>query len=105
MTAKSIAVPTQTYLLIMPLLLILFSLLDAQFTLICIRRGGYELNPLMNLALQQSEGAFLTVKMVLTIIPAIILAFLSRSSLAFYGLFLVNILYLGIVYYHLIHLI
>lgn len=105
MAAVSITAPTQTHRLLMPLVLVLLSLLDAQFTLICIRRGGNEMNPIMALALLHSDVLFLVVKMLLTIIPAVVLASLTHRRSAVYGLYLANMLYGGIVYYHLVHLI
>jgi hypothetical protein len=100
---SSCALPWQ--FIILPLALVLFSIFDAHFTLICIQRGGEELNPLMRLALNQGPGTFIFIKMLLTILPAIVLAFLSRVRLAAYGLYLVNVIYLGIIYFHLLHLI
>jgi hypothetical protein len=91
--------------IILPLSLVLFSILDAHFTLICIQRGGDELNPLMKLALGRGPGVFFFIKLLLTILPAMVLAFLSRIRLAAYGLYLVNAIYLGIIYCHLINLI
>ena len=42
--------------------------------------------------------------MILTIIPAIVLAFLSRFRAANYGLYVVNPIYMGILFVHLKHL-
>jgi hypothetical protein len=99
----SYALPWQG--IILPLSLILFSVLDAYFTLICIHRGGDELNPFMKLAILQGPAIFLFIKMILTIIPAIVLSFCSQIRLAAYGLYLVNMVYIGIMYCHLTHLI
>jgi hypothetical protein len=86
---------------ILPLLLVVLSVLDAFFTLICIQRGGSELNPFMSLALGYGPETFFTAKMILTVIPAIVLASLSRFRAANYGLYLVNIIYVGILFVHL----
>ncbi len=88
----------------LPLLLVVLSVLDAFFTLICIQRGGSELNPFMRLALGYGPETFFTAKMLLTIIPAIILASLNRFRAANYGLYLVNLIYIGILFIHLKHL-
>lgn len=53
--------------------LMLCSIADSIFTLMLLSRGGTELNPIMNLLLQQSVWAFTGVKMMLTAIPAILL--------------------------------
>ncbi len=100
MNQKAItALPFTTCLL--PLSLVLLSVLDAFFTLICIQRGGSELNPFMRLALGYGPETFFTAKMLLTIIPAIVLASLSRFRAANYGLYLVNFIYIGILFIHL----
>ena len=89
---------------ILPLLLVVLSVLDALFTMICIQRGGSELNPFMRLALSYGPETFLTTKMILTVIPAIVLASLSRFRAANYGLYAVNLVYVGILFIHLTHL-
>ena len=91
--------------LLMPIALILLSALDAHFTLICIQRGGSELNPFMRLALESGTQTFINVKLLFTIIPALVLYALSRVRIAAYGLYLVNILYLGILSLHLLNVI
>ena len=103
MNRKAIAtLPFATYVL--PLLLVVLSVLDAFFTLNCIQRGGSELNPFMRLALGYGPETFFTAKMLLTIIPAIVLASLSRFRAANYGLYVVNIIYMGILFIHLTNL-
>jgi hypothetical protein len=92
------------HFIVLPLMLILLSLVDAYFTVICIQRGGQELNPFMRMALHNGTGTFFSVKMLLTVIPAIVLAALRHRRIASYGLYVVNLLYLGIVYFHLIHI-
>jgi hypothetical protein len=59
--------PFTTYIL--PLLLVVLSVLDALFTMVCIQRGGSELNPFMRLALSYGPETFFTTKMILTVIP------------------------------------
>jgi len=100
MNHKAITVlPSKTCIL--PLLLVVLSVLDALFTMICIQRGGSELNPFMRLALSYGPETFFTTKMILTVIPAIVLAYLSRFRAANYGLYVVNIIYIGILFIHL----
>jgi hypothetical protein len=93
------------HFIVLPLMLILLSLADAYFTVICIHRGGQELNPFMRMALLNGIGTFFSIKMLLTVIPAIVLAALRHKRIASYGLYVVNLIYLGIVYFHLIHIV
>ncbi len=103
MNRKAIIVlPFATCML--PLLLVVLSVLDALFTMICIQRGGSELNPFMRLALSYGPETFFTAKMILTVIPAIVLASLSRFRAANYGLYVVNLVYIGILFIHLTNL-
>ena len=103
MNRKAItALPFKTCIL--PLLLVVLSVLDAFFTMICIQRGGSELNPFMRLALSYGPETFFMTKMILTVIPAIVLASLSRFRAANHGLYVVNTIYIGILFIHLKHL-
>jgi hypothetical protein len=90
---------------LVPIFIIFLSILDAHFTLICIQRGGSELNPFMRAALEQGTQTFVNVKMLFTIVPAFVLYALSRVRIAALGLYLVNVIYLGILVFHLVHLI
>ena len=101
--AMTRALPLESVLL--PVALIVFSLMDAWFTLICIQRGGSELNPFMRLALNHGVDTFVSVKLLMTVIPAAVLSALSRNRWAAAGLYAVNLIYLGIIYFHLIHLV
>jgi len=55
------------------ILLMVFSLLDALFTLTLLSRGGSELNPVMDALLRHDVRAFALAKMALTAIPAALL--------------------------------
>jgi Domain of unknown function (DUF5658) len=90
---------------VLPVALIIFSIMDAWFTLICLQRGGAELNPFMRLALNHGVEIFVSVKLLLTVIPAAVLSALSRNRWAAVGLYVVNLIYLGIIYFHLINLV
>jgi hypothetical protein len=89
------------------ILLMCLSVADSMFTLTLISRGGTEVNPFMNALLQHSVWAFTGVKMLLTAVPATILAatgnlllfnrWRARSILAA----LVG-LYLGLIIYELV---
>ena len=91
--------------IVLPISLVFFSIMDAWFTLLCIQRGGSELNPFMALALNAGIETFISVKLLLTVIPAAVLSALSRHRWAATGLYIVNCIYLGIIYFHLVHLI
>ncbi|MFK7992565.1 MAG: DUF5658 family protein [Granulosicoccus sp.] len=85
--------------------LMILSILDAVFTLSLITRGGTEANPFMNALLQHSVWAFTGFKMLLTGIPAIMLV--ATGNLLLFGRYrarsilaaLVG-LYLGLMTYH-----
>lgn len=55
------------------LLLVLFSVLDAVFTLTLLARGATELNPVMNHFIKTGTGTFVCAKMILTAIPGLIM--------------------------------
>ena len=58
---------------ILAIALMIMSLLDSVFTLTLIAHGGRELNPFMDVLIQNSVVLFTTTKMLMTAIPAIIL--------------------------------
>jgi hypothetical protein len=58
-------------IVVMLVVLLLLSLTDAYITLYLLGRGGRELNPVMDLLLQQGAGTFLIVKYVLTGVGAL----------------------------------
>jgi len=53
--------------------LVILSVMDSVFTLTLISHGGTEVNPFMNWLMQKSIAAFVSVKMLLTAIPAVLL--------------------------------
>ncbi len=59
--------------LLLVVLLTVFSVTDAIFTLTLISRGGSELNPVMNYFLSINVTVFMLVKLLLTIIPGLFL--------------------------------
>ena len=67
------------------IVLFLFSCTDAVFTLTLISKGGSELNPIMNYFLQQGIGSFITAKLFLTTVPAVILT--ASSNVVIFGRF------------------
>lgn len=85
--------------------LMVLSVLDSIFTLIIISRGGSEANPFMDSLLQHSVWAFVGFKMLLTGVPAIVLA--ATGNLKLFGRYraksvlaaLVGV-YLGLMGYH-----
>lgn len=84
--------------------LMILSVMDSVFTLTLLSRGGTEENPIMDALLQHSLWAFMIFKMLMTGLPAVVLAATgnfvlfgrvrSRSLLAtFVGLYLGLIVY------------
>jgi len=60
--------------LTLAILLTVFSLLDALFTLTLLQRGGTELNPLMRYFIETGgTGMFLLAKLLLTAVPAVLM--------------------------------
>ncbi len=62
------------------ILLTVFSILDAAFTLTLIARGGEELNPVMNYFLTLGTLPFMLAKMLLTTIPGLVLVASSNVA-------------------------
>ncbi len=67
----------------MALLLVLLSITDSVMTLTLIANGGREINPFMDLMLQQSVWLFAGVKMFLTAVPAVLLV--ATGNLKLFG--------------------
>jgi len=67
----------------MTISLVILSIMDSLFTLTILSRGGTEVNPFMNMILQHSVWAFSSVKMLLTAVPAVLLA--ATGNLLMYG--------------------
>ncbi|OAG27788.1 DUF5658 family protein [Thermodesulfatator autotrophicus] len=88
--------------------LLMLSKIDAFLTLECLYQGQcMELNPFMNWSIRISPVFFLLLKsMLVGFFGGILflLCALKRSKRAFWGLLLVTILYLGVVFYHFLYL-
>jgi len=76
------------------------SALDALFTLLHIQQGGTEANPIMALLLQQGSATFVGLKMSLTSFGALVLAGYQHVWLGIQGLYLLSLLYCGLLVYH-----
>ena len=76
------------------------SALDALFTLLHIQHGGSEANPVMALVLEQGMTAFVWLKMGLTGIGAVVLAVYQHVWLGIWGLYLLSLVYAGLLGYH-----
>ncbi len=92
---------------ILAVALMVMSLLDSAFTLTLIAHGGSELNPFMDILIQNSVSLFTTTKMLMTAIPAIILV--ATANLMLFGAFRARTLlaasvgiYSALMVYHLI---
>jgi hypothetical protein len=84
------------------LVIFVFHVLDALFTLAHIARGGAELNPLMGLFLDQSPGTFLAAKLSIAGLGLLFLGFHGRFPMVRKGIAALFVLYAGVVFYHLI---
>ena len=78
------------------------SALDALLTLMHIQQGGHEANPIMAMAMNQGTTSFVTAKMALTSLGAILLAIHQNFWLGIRGLYSLALIYAGLLVYHLI---
>jgi Domain of unknown function (DUF5658) len=76
------------------------SVLDALFTLLFIQNGGGEANPFMAIAIQRGDTHFVGLKMAMTGIGAWFLAAHQGFPLAFRGLHLLAVGYVGLLLIH-----
>ena len=76
------------------------SALDALFTLLHIQQGGSEANPIMALLIEQGISTFVGLKMSLTSFGALVLAGYQRVWLGIQGLYLLSLVYSGLLVYH-----
>jgi hypothetical protein len=79
-----------------------FHVLDAMFTLAHIARGGAELNPVMDFFLKQSQGSFLAAKLSIAGLGLLFLGLHGRFPLVRKGIAVLFVLYAGVVCYHFI---
>ena len=84
------------------LLIFVFHVLDALFTLAHIARGGAELNPLMDFFLSQSPQTFLAAKLGIAGLGLVFLGFHGRFPLVRKGIAAIFLLYAGVVCYHFV---
>ena len=84
------------------LFVVFCSALDALFTLMHIQQGGFEANPIMAMALDQGMNSFVGAKMALTGLGAILLAIHQNFWLGMRGLYILALIYAGLLVYHLI---
>lgn len=85
----------------LPILFVTFaSILDGLCTLWYVHAGGYEVNPLMALALQGGGGIFMFVKMLLTGYGSYLLARYWQSPLAMRCLHCLSVGYTGLLLVH-----
>jgi hypothetical protein len=78
------------------------SALDAWLTLIHLQHGGQEANPVMAFVLLYGYSPFVTVKMVLTGMGVWLLAAHQQFSLAWKGLHAMAAIYLLLIGYHML---
>lgn len=90
----------------MAVALMVLSLMDSVFTLTLISNGGRELNPVMDMMLQHSIGLFVSSKMLMTAMAAVVLT--ATSNLLVFGRFRARSvlgaavgMYIGLIVYEL----
>ncbi len=88
------------HLLTALLLIVVLSLLDAIFTYAFVSRGGKELNPIMDVMLQQGALAFFPYKFFLTSIGVFILCLHKNFYFVRMVISLILILYILLTFYH-----
>jgi len=76
------------------------SVLDALLTLLFIQSGGQEANPLMAILINNSEAQFVGIKMTLTGLGAWFLAAHEYFAMAYNGLHVLAVGYVGILLIH-----
>jgi len=86
---------------VLSLVIVILSFLDAGFTLLHLELGGWEVNPLMRLALVAGIPFFLTVKICLTGVGVVFLAAHQNFRLSWVALRCVATVYLWLLAYHI----
>lgn len=86
---------------LLSLSIVILSFLDAGFTLLHLELGGWEVNPLMRLALVSGIPFFLTVKICLTGVGVVFLAAHQNFRLSWVALRCVAAVYLWLLAYHI----
>ena len=84
------------------LLIFVFHILDALFTLAHVARGGSELNPLMDFFLRIGPTAFIVAKLGMAGAGLVFLALHARWPLVRQGIATLFILYAAVVCYHFV---
>ena len=86
--------------MLLVLLVLIASALDALFTLLHISNGGQEINPIMRLALQGGPFLFLGLKIVGTAAGVVFLAIHQNFRLSRIALRCAVVVYAGVLTYH-----
>jgi hypothetical protein len=81
-------------------MIFVFHVLDAMFTLVHTARGGAELNPIMDFFLKQGSGMFLAVKLGTAGLGLLFLGVHGRFPWVRKGIAGLFVLYAGVVCYH-----
>ena len=76
------------------------SILDALLTLLYLEQGGSEANPFMAVAIDAGQVWFVTLKMLLTVIGAMMLAIHQNFRLGLRGLYGIALIYVALLLYH-----
>lgn len=82
------------------LLIFLFQVLDAHLTLAHLRRGGIELNPIMDYLISQGEGYFIGAKLGVSAIGLLFLGIHKNFPMVRTGLAVLFGIFFGVVGWH-----
>ncbi len=90
----------RTYVL--ALLIFTLSSLDAAFTIILLKNGGFEMNPVMRHLIQSSSESFVIIKSLGVGLMGFFLAIHQNFKISFYGMHILTAIYLAILANHFV---
>jgi hypothetical protein len=85
---------------LMLLAIFILNVFDALFTLIWLRKGGIEGNPVMDLLIRAGDGVFLAQKCVVVGVWLLVLTIHKNFRVARLGMWMLLVLYLAVLIYH-----
>ena len=88
-------------LLIPLLLIVLFSVFDAWFTIFCVEKGAREINPFMDILIGYGYIYFFTVKYVVTALGLIVLCIYKNLFISRIGILFILFLYFLVFTHHI----
>ncbi len=87
--------------IILAVIIVTFSALDAIFTIFHLKNGAFELNPLMEQIIRSGSNSFIIIKTFGVALIAWFLAIHQNFKISFYGLHLSAVIYTILSVYHL----